>query len=108
MSGKSLAPSDDRLLSLSSDYNYVPDGRECVLAGPQPIPPGECLKEGDTYLGSSGYRKIPGDTCVNGEVLDRPKMKDCSEGQMTPGLGGANDTWARRRWLCSGNSCFQY
>jgi hypothetical protein len=68
------------ILTMLSDYNYVPDKGECVLAGPETIPEGQCTREGDQFRGSSGFRKIPGDTCVGGLELDKPKMKDCSEG----------------------------
>jgi hypothetical protein len=57
---------------------------ECVAAGPEPIPAGQCPGNhpDETYLGSSGYRLIPGNTCVkHGHLaLDEPKKKDCSKG----------------------------
>jgi hypothetical protein len=67
-----------------SDYNYVPDGDDCTLAGPETIPPGQCLNEGDKFWGSSGYRKIPGNTCDSSKGLqkDQPAEKDCSEGSL--------------------------
>jgi hypothetical protein len=68
--------------SIFSDYNYVPDGNECTLAGPESIPAGQCLNEGDRFWGSSGYRKIPGNTCDSSKGLQKDKLteKDCSEG----------------------------
>lgn len=76
-----------KLMGISSDYNYVLDGDECVIAGPQPIPAGACQKDGDKFKGSSGYRLIPGNTCdrSRGISKDDPVMKDCSEGQAAPG-----------------------
>lgn len=74
-------------ISATSDYNFVPDGDDCILAGPEAIPPGQCLKDGDRFMGSSGFRKIPGNTCdaSRGIEKDHPKEKDCSAGQATPG-----------------------
>ncbi|KAF9903168.1 vacuolar protein sorting/targeting protein PEP1 [Linnemannia zychae] len=62
------------------DFNYVLTNGECVLAGKELMPEGSCKKEGDTYLGSSGYRKIPGNSCDSERGLkkDEPKTKTCS------------------------------
>ncbi|GAA99449.1 hypothetical protein E5Q_06148 [Mixia osmundae IAM 14324] len=69
------------------DFNYVPDKKLCVLAAPEVIPPGQCQKDGDQFLGSSGYRKIPGNSCqpTPGLRKDEKVMKDCSEGKQAPG-----------------------
>jgi hypothetical protein len=65
-----------------SDFNYVRQDGECVAAGPEPVPAGTCNREGDKYQGSSGYRKIPGNTCEKGKgpAKDDPIMKDCASG----------------------------
>jgi Sortilin, neurotensin receptor 3, C-terminal len=70
------------LPAIHSDYNYVPYGDDCTLAGPETIPLGQCLNEGDRFWGSSGYRRIPGNTCDSSKGLqkDKPIEKDCSEG----------------------------
>lgn len=60
------------------DFNYVLSDGECVLAGLEPVPAGQCENSEDRYLGSSGYRKIPGDTCSGGIEKDKKIMKDCS------------------------------
>ncbi|WRT68442.1 uncharacterized protein IL334_005418 [Kwoniella shivajii] len=62
------------------DFNYVRQDGECVPVGPEPVPAGTCNKQDDEYLGSSGYRKIPGNTCENrsGKAKDSPIMKSCS------------------------------
>lgn len=46
------------------------------------MPAGTCNKDSDQYKGSSGYRKIPGNTCDRdaGVKKDEPVMKDCSKG----------------------------
>ena len=63
------------------DFNYVLSNGECVMKGLEPIPAGQCTKDGQQYEGSSGYRKIPGDTCKGGLMKDQPIMKDCSLAQ---------------------------
>jgi hypothetical protein len=73
---------------MNSDYNFVPDGKSCVPSGPEVIPEGECLNAGDTFHGSSGYRKIPGNTCIDSKGIhkDKPKQKSCKEGLANPGM----------------------
>lgn len=51
------------------------------MKGLEPIPAGQCTRPGQQYKGSSGYRKIPGDTCTGGLRKDDPIMKDCSLAQ---------------------------
>ncbi|KAJ7780931.1 Oligoxyloglucan reducing end-specific cellobiohydrolase [Mycena metata] len=58
------------------DYNFSWDGNACVAIAPPPIPPGVCISVDDTYLASSGYRKIPGNTCVGGSK-DKMVQKSC-------------------------------
>ncbi|KAJ1723933.1 vacuolar protein sorting/targeting protein PEP1 [Coemansia erecta] len=78
------------------DYNYAPaGGGRCELAGSEVVPHGECLRAGDRFLASSGYRLIPGDTCVRSDgaggdgALDRPVEKPCPRVQ-APGGGGSH------------------
>jgi hypothetical protein len=70
-------------IPLCSDYNYVREDDKCVPAGPEPIPAGVCTDSSQTYLGSSGYRRIPGNTCDRdkGLKLDEQKQKPCSQGR---------------------------
>ncbi|KAF9450688.1 vacuolar protein sorting/targeting protein 10 [Macrolepiota fuliginosa MF-IS2] len=67
------------------DYNFVLQDNKCVAAGPEPIPAGVCKESTGTYQGSSGYRKIPGNTCVDGVRKDAPVEKDCSKAQPAEG-----------------------
>lgn len=68
------------------DYNFVRDGDVCVPVGPEPIPAGVCTGNPDQlYKGSSGYRKIPGNTCVGGVKKDEKVDKKCSEAQPKEG-----------------------
>lgn len=68
------------LILQSSDYNYALNGDKCVAVGPEPVPINVCDHIDQTYQGSSGYRRIPGNTCVGGEKLDNPVTKQCSQG----------------------------
>lgn len=68
------------------DFNYVRKNEskddDCVLAEKAKvyIPPGECKKPEDTFMGSSGYRKIPGNNCKGGKELDKKKELPCKDG----------------------------
>ncbi|CAG8513439.1 13693_t:CDS:10 [Funneliformis mosseae] len=69
------------------DFNYSLDEEtnKCTLSGTERIPKGECKDGQEKYLGSSGYRKIPGNMCDPEKPgsIDRatPTEKSCSEGQ---------------------------
>ena len=39
----------------------------------------------ETYRGSSGYRKIPGDICEGGIAKDAPVEKQCSQAEPAEG-----------------------
>ncbi|WVQ82331.1 hypothetical protein IAT38_004459 [Cryptococcus sp. DSM 104549] len=69
------------------DFNFVRQDGECVAVGPETVPAGICVKKGDQYLGSSGYRKIPGNTCESrsGSAKDSPVMKDCTSARPDSG-----------------------
>ncbi|OLL21991.1 Vacuolar protein sorting/targeting protein 10 [Neolecta irregularis DAH-3] len=46
------------------DYNFIKNFEgKCASVGPEPVKKGQCKNPGDKYLGFSGYRKIPGNTC---------------------------------------------
>ncbi|KAJ7626363.1 vacuolar protein sorting/targeting protein 10 [Mycena polygramma] len=66
------------------DYNFVRDGDKCVPVGPEPIPAGICKTTQGEYMGSSGYRKIPGNTCSGG-TKDEKVPKPCSQAQPQEG-----------------------
>ncbi|KAJ7230698.1 vacuolar protein sorting/targeting protein 10 [Mycena pura] len=66
------------------DYNFVRDGDKCVPAGREPIPAGTCVTPDQKYMGSSGYRKIPGNTCTGGD-RDKQVEKPCSLAQPADG-----------------------
>ncbi|GAA6062486.1 hypothetical protein JCM10212_001859 [Sporobolomyces blumeae] len=80
-------PCDDE--DYECDYNFAPDGQgNCIPVGPEPIPEGQCRREGDEFLGSSGFRLIPGNTCDRNRGIkkDDKKMKPCHAGKENPGL----------------------
>ncbi|KAG0226451.1 vacuolar protein sorting/targeting protein PEP1 [Actinomortierella wolfii] len=70
-------PCDDE--DFECDYNFILQDGKCVPAGEEVIPEGECKKAGDTYKGSSGWRKIPGNSCDSnkGKKKDEPVDKTC-------------------------------
>ncbi|KAH9852157.1 Oligoxyloglucan reducing end-specific cellobiohydrolase [Lenzites betulinus] len=69
------------------DYNFVKDDDKCVPVGPEPIPAGVCEDPTGDYMGSSGYRKIPGNTCdrERGLKLDERVKKPCSNARPAEG-----------------------
>lgn len=71
------------LMCAHSDYNFVRNGDKCISVGPEPIGPGVCTGNPDqTYMGSSGYRLIPGNTCTKSSgAKDEPVSKKCSQGR---------------------------
>ncbi|GAA6008486.1 vacuolar protein sorting/targeting protein 10 [Rhodotorula paludigena] len=71
------------------DYNFAPDANGgCIPVGPEDIPKGQCLREDDKFMGSSGYRLIPGNTCdvKRGIKKDALVEKPCHAGKEAPGL----------------------
>lgn len=81
MSGRCLSNGVNKQFWLIiSDFNYVRQAGECVPVGPEPVPPGTCQNADDKYLGSSGYRLIPGNSCDRnkGVKKDEKVQKDCS------------------------------
>ncbi|EHL02394.1 putative Vacuolar protein sorting/targeting protein 10 [Glarea lozoyensis 74030] len=69
------------------DFNFVrsADRKECNLAegAHMPLPEGACKnpEAESTFKGSSGWRKIPGNTCkrTSGEQKDDPVERKCTE-----------------------------
>ncbi|SPQ19392.1 c90402aa-4757-4aad-9602-328fd3eb247e [Thermothielavioides terrestris] len=73
------------------DFNFEREDGRCVAKGPIVPPEGACRdgKPDETFKGTSGYRKIPGNTCKPSKEMDE-KYKDvdrkCSEiGGKLPG-----------------------
>lgn len=76
-----------RLLINNSDFNYRRNDGKCELIGSERIISGKCDAAGDRYVTSSGYRKIPGNTCIEPDSnrKDDPVEKECGkEGASNP------------------------
>ncbi|KAF5354534.1 hypothetical protein D9758_011247 [Tetrapyrgos nigripes] len=72
-------------IDFECDYNFVRSGHQCEPSGPEHIPAGVCAVPSQTYMGPSGWRKIPGNTCEGGKKKDEPVEKDCSQAQPAEG-----------------------
>ncbi|KAH0608049.1 uncharacterized protein H6S33_002101 [Morchella sextelata] len=76
------------------DFNYVRENGKrkdkCVKAkgAKFPTPSGECKKPEDTFMGSSGYRKIPGNDCEGGKDLDKKVETSCKDAATAPPSNG--------------------
>jgi len=70
------------------DFNFKPEGegkeKKCVVAGSLRLPKGACKKDEKTYMGSSGWRKIPGNQCKGGSKRDEPIERKCDDAELPP------------------------
>ncbi|KAI0124653.1 vacuolar protein sorting/targeting protein 10 [Xylariales sp. AK1849] len=85
-------PCDCADADFECDFNFVGKDGACVKAGPVALPEDAC-KSGDpedTFMGTSGWRLIPGNDCKRkaGEQKDALKSWKCSEAASSPGGGG--------------------
>ena len=75
------------------DYNFVPSehGKECIPSGAIDVPTGVCEKGDETYMGSSGFRLIPGNDCdhdaKDSANLDQEVERPCKEAFKPPASG---------------------
>lgn len=71
------------------DYNYIrsEDGETCVPASEIAIPKGACEGDEKSYMGTSGFRKIPGNECTKGVELDKEVERPCNETEKGPKPG---------------------
>ncbi|KAI0204673.1 hypothetical protein F4808DRAFT_306358 [Astrocystis sublimbata] len=71
------------------DFNFIPDGGECKLEGPVLAPQEACRANNpdETFMGSSGWRLIPGNECqrTKGGQKDDKKEWKCSDTSSRPG-----------------------
>jgi photosystem II stability/assembly factor-like uncharacterized protein len=75
------------------DFNFSKNDKgECEPSGPLKAPEGACKEGHDTFQGSSGYRLIPGNTCVqrDGVVKDEPVERKCDQTKTPPASGEVN------------------
>ncbi|KAK3372536.1 hypothetical protein B0H63DRAFT_513925 [Podospora didyma] len=75
-------------LDYECDYNFIREDDKCVANGPILVPNKACEgKPDDTFMGTSGYRKIPGNTCKDTqETLEKYKdvQRKCSDAVGAP------------------------
>lgn len=75
------------------DYNFVYDDNknDCVQAGPIEAKGNDCQNGATTFMGSSGWRKIPGNKCnsrkVEKDALVERQCSDTMTPPQTPGSG---------------------
>jgi photosystem II stability/assembly factor-like uncharacterized protein len=69
------------------DYNFKRHDGKCVQSGKIVPPEGACEDDKKKFLGSSGYRKIPGNDCEGGIDLSKEVERDCSETAAPPASG---------------------
>ncbi|KAF9263821.1 Oligoxyloglucan reducing end-specific cellobiohydrolase [Marasmius fiardii PR-910] len=67
------------------NFNLNPTSHECELAGPEPVPADVCKTHNGKYMGSSGYRKIPGNTCKGGVQKEAEVERDCKQAKPAEG-----------------------
>lgn len=71
------------------DFGFARDEHgECVRRMLLPVPPGVCTGRQHTFRGSSGYRRIPGNMCVNDPkkpAIDEPILRPCTDAVRAPG-----------------------
>lgn len=60
------------------DYNFIYNNNKCIEHIPQEIPQDQCKNPNDVFLGSSGYRKIPGNTCDDKYGIMKDKKVEIS------------------------------
>ena len=72
------------------DYNFVRADGECVAAGPVIVPDGACPDSKGTFMGSSGYRLIPGNECrrrKGSAQKDQAVERKCGDSVKPPANG---------------------
>jgi hypothetical protein len=83
-------PCDCSDADFECDFNFVKEDGECVRAGPVVVPEGACQKADpeETFMGSSGWRLIPGNDCKRKDDKQRDELKEwkCSDSTAAPGV----------------------
>jgi photosystem II stability/assembly factor-like uncharacterized protein len=78
----------DEFRDFECDFSFKPDGegkdKKCVPAGKLTLPKDACKDDKKTYMGSSGYRKIPGNQCKGGSKKDDKIERKCDEADLSP------------------------
>lgn len=78
----------DDLRDYECDFNFRPEGsgkdKKCVPSEALKLPDGACEKDEKKYMGSSGWRKIPGNQCKGGSKRDEKVERPCDEAEKPP------------------------
>ena len=71
------------------DYNFVPDKekKQCEPAEALSVPEDQCKSAQGTFMGSSGYRLIPGNACKGGVNLAEEIERQCTDTVKKPATG---------------------
>lgn len=78
----------DEVRDYECDYNFTPDWEDnvknCVPSGAIELPEDACKGDAKTYMGSSGWRKIPGNKCKGETKKDKKVERKCDEASTPP------------------------
>lgn len=73
------------------DFNFIKEGDTCVLApgASMIVPEGKCKDPEGTFMGSSGFRLIPGDACKRGSGKQKDDLIEhgCGKSFKAPASG---------------------
>ncbi len=82
------------------DFGYVADSTgKCVPHGDVPLPPGACVSKTDTYLASSGYRKIPETRAREASTWPRRCANPAATSSRRAGRSARSASSSLPRWL---------
>ncbi|KAK5941466.1 vacuolar protein sorting/targeting protein PEP1 [Knufia obscura] len=82
-------PCECTVADFECDYNFErsEDRKECIPVKPLSVPEDACNDPSDTFLGTSGWRKIPGNECKGGENLAKEIERPCTDTLKRPPSG---------------------
>lgn len=99
-------------LDYECDFNFVrDDDNKCVPRGLIIAPEGACRGSEATFKGTSGYRKIPGNTCKNTKELDekyKDKEWECKERDNKPSAPATDKVEQKEKKFGSWDSVHKY
>ncbi|EMC93590.1 hypothetical protein BAUCODRAFT_26843 [Baudoinia panamericana UAMH 10762] len=85
------------------NFMWDAESQKCVPGGPLHAPEGKCEDNEGTYMGTSGYKLIPGNTCTRkgGVSLDDPIERDCKDtgGPAVTGISSEVTTFKGDKFL---------
>ncbi|KAI1373608.1 Oligoxyloglucan reducing end-specific cellobiohydrolase [Hypoxylon crocopeplum] len=89
------APCECTDADFECDFNFVRDDDECRLAAPIVAPEGACKTDDpdETFMGSPGWRLIPGNQCkrTGSDQKDNQKEWKCSDAEGSSNKPGSNE-----------------